>query len=148
MAKGTGTIRAHPFILLLLLLSLLVSGCASPADQPANLASREASAANTPMVAAIRAGELDRVKSLAADGASLNTVTEAGTPLMVAVRHQQDRIAWYLLSEGANPDLSTDDGETALMVAAGQGSRRLVQLLLSVLLLALLLLYCPCSYYY
>ena len=129
MAKGTGIFRAHPFILLLL--SLLASGCASQADQPANLASREASAANTPMVAAIRAGELDRVKSLAADGASLNTVTEAGTPLMVAVAQQQDRIAWYLLSEGANPDLSTGDGETALMVAAGQGSRRLVQLLLS-----------------
>lgn len=129
MAKGTGIFSPHPFVLLSL--ALLASGCASGVDQPVNLESRQAAAANTPMVAAIRAGDLDQVQSLAGNGASLNTLTEDGAPLMVAVKQQQDRIAWYLLSEGANPDLSTASGETALMVAAEQGSRRLAQLLLS-----------------
>ncbi|MBS8240472.1 ankyrin repeat domain-containing protein [Marinobacter lipolyticus] len=129
MAKGTGI--TSPVLFVLLTLTLFVGGCASDPQQPINLSAREASVADTPMVAAVRAGDLERVQALAADGASLNTVTEAGTPLTVAVTENQDRIAWYLLSEGANPERAGSNGETALMVAAENGSRRLVQLLLS-----------------
>lgn len=129
MAKGTGI--TFSTALLLILFSALIGGCASGPEPSANLDAREARAADTPMVPAIRAGELEQVKTLASNGESLNTLTEEGTPLMVAVAEQQDRIVWYLLAEGANPDLAGAGGETALMIAAENGSRRLVQLLLS-----------------
>lgn len=97
MAQGTGFIR--PKRLLLLLASLLVTACASSGD-PSNLAARQSSVADTPLMAAVSSGDLDQVESLAASGASLNTLTEEGTPLAAAVRAGEDRIALFLLSEG------------------------------------------------
>ena len=128
MAKGTGSPRYLLFFLTLLL--PWMAGCAARSE-PSNLEHGTASRAATPMIEAAEQGDLDRVMALAEAGESLNTLTEKGSPLMAAVAANQDRVAWYLLSEGASPDLATADGETPLMVASGQGSRRLVQLLLS-----------------
>ncbi|MBW4934743.1 ankyrin repeat domain-containing protein [Marinobacter sp. F4206] len=128
MAKGTGS----PRYLLPVLMFLLpwMSGCASRSE-PTNLEHETATRAATPMIEAAEQGDLDRVMALSEAGESLNTLTEKGSPLMAAVSGGQDRVAWYLLSEGASPDLAAADGETPLMVASAKGSRRLVQLLLS-----------------
>lgn len=128
MAQGTGFIL--PKVLLLLLASLFVTACASGGD-PSNLEQRQSSVADTPLMAAVSRGDLDKVESLAASGASLNTLTEQGTPLAAAVKAGEDRIALFLLSEGADPDRASADGVTPLMIAAEEGYRRLVRLLLS-----------------
>ena len=83
------------------------------------------------MVAAVRQGDLEQVQGLAREGASLNTVTEQGTPLFVAAEAGHARIAWFLLSEGADPDLATASGMTPLMIASANGHRQVVALLLS-----------------
>lgn len=113
-----------------LTLSLLLAACASN-QEPANLDRGRATAEATPMVAAVRDGDLEQVQALASEGASLNTVTEEGTPLFVAAEAGHARIAWFLLSEGADPDLATAGGMTPLMIASQKGHRRLVSLLLS-----------------
>lgn len=101
MAQGPGSIFSN--LLLLLFSALLISACASGGD-PSNLEQRQSSVADTPLMAAVSSGDLDKVESLASAGASLNTLTEQGTPLAAAVRSGEDRIALFLLSEGAAPD--------------------------------------------
>lgn len=128
MAQGTGFFLLK--LPLFLLTGLLMTACASGGD-PSNLEQRQSSVANTPLMAAVSSGDLDKVEALAASGVSLNTLTEEGTPLAAAVRAGEDRIAWFLLSEGAAPDLAPANGVTPLIIAAGEGHRRLVQLLLS-----------------
>ncbi len=127
MAQGTGT--SLRVILLSSMISLFLTGCAS--SQPSNLTQREAAAADTPMIQAVSSGDLEQVETLAESGASLNTLTDQGTPLEAAVRAREDRIAWFLLRKGAAPDLANADGVTPLMMAAADGQRRLVRLLLS-----------------
>lgn len=127
MAQGTGTVLRVLF--LTSMIGLLLGGCAS--NQPSNLTRLEATAANTPMIQAVSNGNLEKVEKLARSGASLNTLTEKGTPLEVAVRGREDRIAWFLLREGAAPDQAGGDGVTPLMTASADGQRRLVRLLLS-----------------
>lgn len=107
-----------------------VTGCASN-DAPANLAHEQATSSDTPLMAAVVSGDLERVQQLSEQGDALNTLTEDGTPLTLAVAEGEDQIALYLLSRGADPDFANADGLTPLMVAANQGDRRLVQLLLS-----------------
>lgn len=127
MAKGPGAARS--FLLTFVILGLL-SGCASESGH-SNLQHQTRTQNDTPLMDSARSGDLEAVVALAEAGHSLNTVTEQGTPLMAAVSAGEDRVAWYLLSEGADPDLAGPDGETPLMEAAASGSRRLVQLLLS-----------------
>ncbi len=115
---------------LIFCLVLTLTGCGS-APTPANLEQASASVARTPLIAAVEAGDLDRVQTLAGNGQSLNVVTEKGTPLAAAVVAAQPRVAWYLLSEGAAPDLAAAGQPTPLMLAAGSGQRRMVELLLS-----------------
>lgn len=122
MAQGT-------LAVLTLVTGIFLVGCAS--SQPSNLARQEATAVSTPMMQAVSAGDFEQVETLARSGASLNILTEKGTPLEAAVRAKEDRIAWFLLTEGASPDLAGDDGVTPLMIAAADGQRRLVRLLLS-----------------
>ncbi len=107
-----------------------LAGCASePVER--NLDHHASASEQSPLWQAASNGELEQVTALVQSGSALNTVTEAGTPLMAAVRAGEARIAWYLLSEGADPDLADASGETPLMVAAGEGNRRMVELLLS-----------------
>lgn len=127
MAQGTG--NSFTFILLAFTCAVVLAGCAK--NTPANLTQREAAAADTPMMQAVSSGDFEQVETLAESGVSLNTLTENGTPLEAAVRAGEDRIAWFLLSEGAAPDRANADGNTPLMIAAAEGKRRLVRLLLS-----------------
>ncbi|WP_375176953.1 ankyrin repeat domain-containing protein [Marinobacter mobilis] len=106
------------------------SGCSSQ-PTPANLTPAAAAAADTPLMQAVGSGELAQVQALVEQGAALNTVTEQGTPLALAVTRSEREIAWYLLSRGASADLAGRDGVTPLMIAARAGDRRMVQMLLS-----------------
>lgn len=127
---ANGTALRHLVRLFLLVIGLQLAACAGQ-PQPANLDRAQAGSAETPLMAAVASGDLPRVQTLADQGAALNTLTEQGTPLALAVRRGEDRIAWYLLSRGASPDYAGADGMTPLMLAAADGERRLVQLLLS-----------------
>lgn len=132
MAKGTGASQYSILLFILMLVSVpsAFTGCAS-SDATANLGSQAVNASGTALYRAASEGDLEGVSNLAESGAALNTLTEKGTPLMAAVRAREDRIAWYLLSQGASPDLARDDRITPLMTASEQGDRRLVRLLLS-----------------
>ncbi|MBE02341.1 ankyrin repeat domain-containing protein [Marinobacter lutaoensis] len=127
MAQGYGAARS-PFVVVSLL--VLLSACVA-ARTPSNLARTTATEAGTPLMAAAASGDLERVRGLAESGHPLNALTERGTPLMAAVRAGRDRVAWYLLTQGADPDLASANGETPLMAASAAGRLRLVQLLLS-----------------
>lgn len=127
MAQGSGA-RAPMFVLLAF--SLGLAAC-SAVPLPANLNPASATRAETPLMAAVSGGHIDDVRSLTESGAALNTLTESGTPLAEAVRRGEERIAWYLLSQGAAPDLAVAGQPTPLMVAAEAGAGRLVRLLLS-----------------
>ena len=127
MAQGTGTILVR--FLAVLVASVLMTACATGTD-PSNLEQRRASVADTPLMAAVGNGNLERTRSLAASGMSLNTLTEVGTPLSAAVRAGEDRIVWFLLSEGAAPDLATVSGVTPLMIASMYGKQAAVEALL------------------
>lgn len=107
-----------------------LSGCSSQ-PSPANLTHGQGSASETPLIQAVTIGDLDQVQTLVDQGAAVNTLTEQGTPLALAVAEGKDQIAWYLLSRGASADLAGADGITPLMVASQAGDRQLVQLLLS-----------------
>lgn len=107
-----------------------LSGC-SHQPAPANLTPVAAAVADTRLMQAVASGDLARVESLVEQGEAVNTVTEQGTPLALAVARGEREIAWYLLSRGAAADLAGDDGITPLMLAAEAGDRRMVQMLLA-----------------
>ncbi|MGQ7273453.1 ankyrin repeat domain-containing protein [Marinobacter sp. V034] len=111
-----------------LVFSLALAGCAGT-PPPSNLDVTQASA--SPLVQAAIGGDVDQVQSLASSGASLNVVTAQGTPLTAAAANGHDRVAWFLLKQGANPNLQDGNGVTPLIAAAAEGSQRLVKLLLS-----------------
>lgn len=126
MAKGNSV----GLPLTVLASALLIVGC-STSGMVSNLEHNEAAAAATPMVEAAGSGNLAQVRSLAEEGASLNTLTEQGTPLSAAVSGQQDDVALFLLQQGAEPDRAGANGRTPLMLAAASGQRRMVSLLLA-----------------
>lgn len=132
MAKGTGFYsHSYPYSILLLVAAFAVfPGCAS-SEVPANLDQQAESASGSELYQAVAEGNFEVVSDLAEAGAPLNTLTGNGTPLMAAVQAREDRIAWYLLTKGADPDLAESDQVTPLMTASEQGDRRLVRLLLS-----------------
>lgn len=113
-----------------LLLACLVAACVGT-PQTANVATVRSGSLSTPMVEAAAAGDLDEVQALVEEGAPLNVVTDQGTPLIAAAGNGHDRIAWYLLSEGADPNLADRSGRTPLIAASAKGSQRLVKVMLS-----------------
>lgn len=132
MAKGPGFSKYSILLSSVLLASAftVLHGCASR-DVPANLDQQAESASGLVLYRAAAEGDFEAVSELTNSGAPLNTLMGNGTPLMAAVRARADRIAWYLLSKGADPDLAESDQVTPLMMASEQGDRRLVRLLLS-----------------
>lgn len=83
------------------------------------------------LLAAVQAGQLDKVKSLLNDGALANAADEAGErPLLHAVAGEQVEIARLLLQRGAQPNVKGPEGRTPLGMAAASGNLALVRLLL------------------
>jgi len=108
---------------------LQLAGCAAT---PPNFNLSEKNVATpTPLMQASAQGKLDRVEALLAKGAPVNAVSHRGSALTLAVAHQQDAVALRLLGDGAKPDLTGQNGVTALMLAAAQGNARLVRVLLA-----------------
>ncbi|HEY1242600.1 MAG TPA: ankyrin repeat domain-containing protein [Bryobacteraceae bacterium] len=72
----------------------------------------------TPLVYAVRADNLDSVKTLLAAGADINQVTAYGwTPLLVATQNRYYRLGAYLIEHGANVNLTNKGGWTPLYLA-------------------------------
>jgi ankyrin repeat protein len=82
---------------------------------------------------AIRGGDIVQVESLLADGATPNTISDGGAPmLVVAASLGNGGIVQALLDAGADPDMTTASGlnATALMYAAGGDNSAIAQALL------------------
>ncbi|MBI4821124.1 MAG: ankyrin repeat domain-containing protein [Deltaproteobacteria bacterium] len=82
------------------------------------------------LVRAASEGDLAKVKSLLAKGASANASEDGETALVAAVANSHDAIAAALLAGGADPNLGPEAGLTPLTAAIFGGSEKLVTTLL------------------
>ncbi|MBS3786325.1 MAG: ankyrin repeat domain-containing protein [Gammaproteobacteria bacterium] len=90
---------------------------------------------SSPLIQAIRAGDLTQVNTLLDNGASAETVTQSGefagkTALMWAAEAGEKEIIHALLASGAVVDRPNRKDGTALMYAAVEGEHEALQLLL------------------
>ena len=77
------------------------------------------SGGHTALTLASQRGDIEAVQLLLDAGAALEAQSGDGTPLMVAVYHNQPAVLNLLLAKGADPNKARNDkGETALMHAA------------------------------
>jgi ankyrin repeat protein len=87
--------------------------------------------AESPLVAAIQAGDASRVRSLLHDRAEVNAAEADGTtPLHWAVRRHQVAIADLLIRAGADVQAANRYGVTPLAAASADGQGDLIQRLL------------------
>lgn len=87
----------------------------------------------TPVLSlAVRLSLTDMAKLLIDAGADINKVSDDRhySPLMDAVQIGHIENAALLLQHGANPNLQSEDGQTALILAVGRQDKELVQLLM------------------
>ena len=90
-----------------------------------------AGAADTDLMAAIRAANADGVRAALSRGADVSDTDPDGTtPLHWAVHADNSTVVELLLNAGADPNTIWTEGETALMTAARTGSADVVKLLL------------------
>lgn len=83
------------------------------------------------LLAAVRAGYFDTVKTLLNEGALANGADALGRrPLLLAVVGEHTEIARLLLQRGANPDVKGPEGRTPLSMASAAGNLALVRILL------------------
>jgi ankyrin repeat protein len=76
---------------------------------------------------AAMSGQLDTVMALVKAGAVIDSLSPSDTtPLMMACRHNQPKIAVYLLSQGANPSLRNHQQLTAADFAERANEKQLV----------------------
>lgn len=76
----------------------------------------------TPLLFAAQAGDLESVRILLAAGARVNDATsEAGSALVLAVMNGHEKVALFLLDQGADPNLADGYGITALHWAVQEG---------------------------
>lgn len=100
-------------------------------DRPEPPSSNEP--ASTPLLDAVRRGEVSEVKRLLDEGASVNDKDAAGrTPLMQAAESGHASLAATLVLLGANVNERDDFGKTALMYAAENGRNSVLESLQSV----------------
>ncbi|NWX88485.1 RN5A ribonuclease, partial [Nothoprocta pentlandii] len=80
---------------------------------------------------AVKNNDMENVKELLEKGANVNSRAEAGwTPLQSAV-HMDEDLAIFLLEKGADLHARKDNGGTAFIEAAMEGSVRLLELFLA-----------------
>jgi ankyrin repeat protein len=118
------------------LLKLLLACGPCELEGPSTLATRREVDAQTPLMTAVWAGGFDAVKVLVDAGASLHACARrfGSTPLMFACteRHslQGSEIVSYLVTHGADLEARSNDGSTALLLAAKTGSPQVLDALL------------------
>jgi uncharacterized protein len=72
----------------------------------------------TPLVFAVRQGDLESVKILVEAGGDVNQATRYGwSPLLAAIQNRHYRIASYLLDKGADPNIANKGGWSPLYIA-------------------------------
>lgn len=79
----------------------------------------------TPLLFAAQQGDIETARQLLAAGVSVNADGQGEAPLLVAINSAQIPFALSLLQQGANPNVASRDGETALHVALSIGGRRI-----------------------
>ena len=91
------------------------------------------SSSQTPLVYAVRTGDVATIRTLAAQGIDLNAPSGGNrwTPLIHAVHKNQIASAKALIEAGADVDRATSSGMTALIMAAGYGNTDMVAVLLT-----------------
>jgi ankyrin repeat protein len=87
---------------------------------------------NQSLFAAAASGQLERLDSLLAQGADVNSRNSAGrTPLMAAAFSGNVRVIRKLLAFGADPNAADQRGVTALAEASAQGYEEAVRALIA-----------------
>ena len=90
-----------------------------------------AGAVDAPLIDAVRAGDTAAVRTLLADGVSVQTAeTDGTTALHWAVHHERLEIAGLLLAAGAPVDVTNRYGVTPLALASVNGSTPMIASLL------------------
>jgi len=84
------------------------------------------------LLKAARAGVMDRdtVRFLIGLGADTESRNDAGdTPLLIAIRQDNHRLATHLVNQGADVNVKTRDGQSALTLARASNFPELISLL-------------------
>jgi uncharacterized protein len=86
----------------------------------------------TPLMFAIRGGDLEFARQLVARHANINAQNPNGdTPLLLALWNHRSDEAEMLITSGANVQIANEDGRTALFAAAMHGDLAICRLLLA-----------------
>ncbi|XP_050224541.1 uncharacterized protein LOC126674177 [Mercurialis annua] len=83
----------------------------------------------TPVLSAVAAGSLACIESLVQAGANVNITAGGATPLHIAADNGSPEILTCLLKAGADPNLSDEDSQKPIQVAAARGNRAAVEIL-------------------
>lgn len=130
----TKLFRPRILVVALVCASLLgAAGCSRKADTPppAARAMSRGGPQEAALVQAIEAGQIDKVKSLVAQGADVNAVDLIGrTPFHSAAFYNRGDVAELLLSKSAKVNSPDVYGLTPLHAAVLAGSKPLVELLI------------------
>lgn len=99
-------------------------------DKMSDLEAQTLSSGTTALLYATEVGQLSLVQHLIDKCANINAQDNAGrSPLMWAVRNNHAEIAELLLTNGADTDLKSRWGQSALTIADDNHSERLIDLL-------------------
>lgn len=83
----------------------------------------------TPLLSAVAAGALECLELLVQAGGNANISAGGVTPLHIAADNGSADIVNCLLKAGADPNLTDEDGEKPIQVAAARGNREAVEIL-------------------
>ncbi|XP_020540414.1 ankyrin-1 isoform X1 [Jatropha curcas] len=83
----------------------------------------------TPVLSAVAADSLACLESLTQAGANVNVTAGGATPLHVAADIGNPEILNCLLKAGADPNVTDEDGQKPIQVAAARGNRAVVDIL-------------------
>lgn len=86
----------------------------------------------TPLVGAIRRGDVEAVKNLSTDLSNINLQADGMSLLYLAVFKQRESVVEYLISRGANVNArNEEDFDSPLILARRRGDTELIRLLLT-----------------
>ncbi|KAI9185742.1 hypothetical protein LWI28_010266 [Acer negundo] len=83
----------------------------------------------TPLLSAVAAGSLTCLDLLVQAGAKVNIIAGGATPLHIAADIGSIEIIKCLLKAGADPNITDEDGQKPILVAAARGNREVVEIL-------------------
>ncbi|MGH9741208.1 MAG: ankyrin repeat domain-containing protein [Candidatus Acidiferrum sp.] len=87
--------------------------------------------ANGKLLDAAEDGDFNKTKSAIEAGADVNCKSRDGWTPLLAASKDSSKIVEFLLANGADPNIPSDRGYTALMRAAGNGALEIVRLLVA-----------------